>query len=135
MQNEKKDIQKRPIIVTIICWYLIIGALAIPVMIYMAINNPQVVEIIQKGSTLPIAVHYGLMGLSMVVNLWAAIGMLKGKIQARTIYVTYSIVAYSITVLASNMKETLIPGALMAIVIIGLLHISSANRYFTSNDA
>ena len=135
MQNEIKDIQKRPIIVTIICWYLIIGGLAIPVMIYMAINNPQVVEMIQKGSTLPMAVHYALMGLSVVVNLWAAIGMLKGKIQARTVYVTYSIVAYSLTILTSNMKETLIGGVLMTIVIIGLLYIPSANRYFTSSDA
>ena len=104
-------------------------------MLYMAITNPQVVEIVTKGSSLPIAIHYGIMGLSGIVNLWAAIGMLKGKIQARKVYTIYGILAYSITILASNMKETLIPGALMAIVIIGLLHIPSANRYFTSNDA
>jgi len=135
MENEVIDTQKRPVIVTIICWFMIIGALVAPVMIYMSMNNPEMEEIIRKGSTLPSMAQYGLMGLGAIVNLWAAIGMLKGKRQARTIYVVYSIVAFTIILLASHVKESLIGSVLITAVFIGLLYIPSANKYFASKNA
>ena len=135
MENETKEIQKRPVIVTIICWFLIIGALVVPISIYMSMNNPEMAEMIRKGSTLPSMAQYGLMGFGAMVNLWAAIGMLKGKRQARTVYVVYTIVAFTITILASPMKEGLIGSVLMTAVLLGLLYIPSANRYFASKNA
>ena len=135
MENEVIDTQKRPVIVTIICWYMFIGVLVVPVIIYMSMNNPEMAEIIRKGSTLPSMTQYGLMGLGAIVSLWAAIGMLKGKRQARTVYVVYTIAAFTITILASHMKEGLIGSVLMTAVLLGLLYIPSANRYFASKNA
>ena len=134
MENTE-NIQKRPIIVTIICWLMIIGTLFIPVVIYMAMNNPQMAEMMEKSSALPPMAQYGLMGLGAMVNLWAAIGMLKGKAIARTVYAIYSAVALTVSLLASNVRESLIGTIIMTIVIIGLLFIPSANRYFASKNA
>jgi len=135
MGNEIKEIQKRPVIVTVICWLMLIGVLIIPGMIYMTMNNPEMAELMEQASALPLEAQYGIMGLGAIVNLWAAIGMLKGKGQARTVYVVYSIVAFMITILASHVKESLIGSVLITAVFIGLLYIPSANKYFASNHA
>ena len=134
MENTE-NIQTRPIIITIICWFMIIGTLFIPVVIYMGMNNPQMVEIMEKASAIPPMVQYGLMGLGVIVNLWAAISMLKGKALARTVYAVYNIVILAINLVASNMKESLIVTIIITIVTIGLLYIPSANRYFASKNA
>ena len=135
MGNEIKEIQTRPVIVTIICSLMIIGALLVSVVIYITMNNPQMTELMEKASTLLLEAQYGLMGLGAIVSLWAAIGMLKGKRQARTIYVVYSIVAFTITILASHVKESLIGSVVITAVFIGLLYIPSANKYFASKNA
>ena len=129
------DIEKRPMIVTVISWFMIIGALVVPIMIYFTISNPQMAELMEKMSALPLVAQYGIMGFGAMVNLWSAIGMLKGRKQARTIYTIYSIIAFTITIVASNMKESLVGSVLMTAVLIGLLYIPSANRYFASNNA
>lgn len=135
MEQTINETQKRPIVVTIICWFIIIGSLITPVTVYFIINNPEMADIMGKGSALPLIAQYVLMGIGALISLWSAIGMLKGKKNARTVYTIYTIIAFTINILASNMKESLIGGVLMAIIMIGLLYIPSANRYFTSNDA
>ena len=136
MGNEIKEIQKRPVIVTIICSLMIIGALLISATIYITMNyNPEMAELMENASALPLETQYGFMGLGAIVSLWAAIGMLKGKRQARTIYVVYSIVAFTITILASHVKESLIGSVVITTVFIGLLYIPSANKYFASKNA
>jgi len=136
MGNEIKEIQTRPVIVTIICSLMIIGALIVSYTIYITMNyNPEMAELMENASTLPLEAQYGFMGLGAIVNLWAAIGMLRGKRQARTIYVVYSIVAFTITILASHVKESLIGSVVITAVFIGLLYIPSANKYFASKNA
>jgi len=135
MEQTVNEVKTRPIIVTIICWFIIIGILVIPVIIYMSMDNPQMAEMMEKGSALPLMAQYGLMGIGAVVSLWSAIGMLKAKKKARTIYTIYTIFAYTITISASTMKESLIGGILISVLMIGLLYIPSANKYFTPHDA
>lgn len=134
MENTE-NIQKRPLIVTIICWFMIIGSLFIPVAIYMGMNNPQMAEMMGKASALPTMVQYGLMGLGVIINILVAIGMLKGKVLARTVYTAYTVISLAISLFASTVKESLIGTVIMSIVIIGLLYIPSANRYFASKNA
>lgn len=132
MEQTTNETQKRPIVVTIISWFILIGILMIPVTIYLILNNPEVADVMKKGSALPLMAQYGLMGIGAIVSLWSAIGMLKGKKKARTVYTVYTIVSFGINILASNMKEMLIGSVIVAIIMVGLLYIPSANRYFNA---
>jgi len=127
--------EKRPLLLTIISWLIIIGAVVSPVTIYMGMNNPQVAEIMEKGSNIPMMVQYGMIVLGAIVGLWSAIGMLSGKKQARTVYVAYSIVAFAVTFVASNLKESLFMTLLISAVILGLLYLPNISRYFNSRHA
>ncbi len=135
MENETQEKQKRPILVTIICWFMIIGVVMAPYLIYMAITNPDYAEIMAKGSSLPVNAQIALMAVGAVITLVSAIGMLKGKMKARTVYTIYTIVAYSITFAASHMKESLVGSLIITLVILGLLYIPAATRYFKANNA
>jgi len=135
MENKTEETQKRPILVTIICWFMIIGVVMAPYMIYMTMTNPDFAEVLKQGSSLPVNAQVGLMAVGGVISLISAIGMLKGKVKARTMYTIYSIVAYAITFTSSHAKEALIGSALITVVLIGLLYIPAANRYFKANNA
>lgn len=126
---------KRPILLTIICVLIIIGAILGPLSIYAIMNNPAAMEIMEKASQFPISAQYSMMILGSIIGLASAIGMLKGKKIARTIYVGYSILALIINFVASNMKQSLMVTILITIVILGLLYLPNINRYFDREDA
>lgn len=127
--------QKRPLVLTIIAWLIIIGTLLAPINIYMMVTNPQMKEMMEMASKIPATGQLILMIIGVLVGFWAAIGMLKGKKIARTVYVVYTIIAFIITFIASNMKESLIGTILISAVILGLLYLPNINRYFNQNDA
>jgi len=127
--------QKRPLVLTIIAWLIIIGTLLAPISIYMMVTNPQMKEMMEMASKIPATGQLILMIIGALVGFWAAIGMLKGKKIARTVYVVYTIIAFIITFIASNMKESLIGTILISAVILGLLYLPNINRYFDQNDA
>jgi len=127
--------QKRPLVLTIIAWLIIIGTFLAPISIYMMVTNPQMKEMMEMASKIPATGQLILMIIGALVGFWAAIGMLKGKKIARTVYVVYTIIAFIITFIASNMKESLIGTILISAVILGLLYLPNINRYFDQNDA
>ncbi|MEJ2527375.1 MAG: hypothetical protein P8Y49_04710 [Sulfurovaceae bacterium] len=90
---EKTVENKRPILLTIICVLIIIGAILAPLSIYAVMNNPVAMDVMEKASQLSISIQYAMIVLGSIVGLAAAIGMLKGIKLARTFYVAYSVLA------------------------------------------
>ncbi|MBN2768643.1 MAG: hypothetical protein JXQ68_06030 [Campylobacterales bacterium] len=126
---------KRPILLTIICILIIIGAILAPLSIYGVMNNPLAMDVMEKASQLSISVQYAMIVLGSIVGLVAAIGMLKGMKIARTFYVAYSVLALIVSFAASNMKQSLMVTILITIIILGLLYLPNINRYFERENA
>ncbi len=126
---------KRPILLTIICVLIIIGAILAPLSIYAVINNPLAMDVMEKASQLSISVQYAMIVLGSIVGLAAAIGMLKGMKIARTFYVAYSVLALIVSFAASNMQQSLIMTILITIIILGLLYLPNINAYFDRANA
>lgn len=132
---EEKVENKRPILLTIICVLIIIGAILAPLSIVALMNNPAAMEIMEKASQLSISIQYAMIVLGSIVGLVAAIGMLRGIKLARTFYVGYSILALIISFAASNMQQSFIMTTLITIIILGLLYLPNINRYFDEKNA
>ena len=133
--NDTLTIEKRPIVLTIIAWLIILGALFAPVTIYMSMHNPEVGEMMEQGSRIPLMGQYAMIIIGAIVGLWCAIGMLKGEKKARSIYIVYTVIAFFITFMASNMKEALIGTIIISFILLGLLYLPNINRYFNQNNA
>ncbi|MEJ2437971.1 MAG: hypothetical protein P8Y35_08450 [Sulfurovaceae bacterium] len=132
---EKTVENKRPILLTIICVLIIIGAILAPLSIYAVMNNPVAMDVMEKASQLSISIQYAMIVLGSIVGLAAAIGMLKGIKLARTFYVAYSVLALIVSFAASNMQQSLIMTTLITIIILGLLYLPNINRYFDRANA
>jgi hypothetical protein len=126
---------KRPILLTIICVLIIIGAIFAPISIVGVMNNSAAMEMMEKASQFSISVQYAMIVLGSIVGLAAAVGMLKGMKLARTFYVGYSVLALIVNFVASNMKQSLMITILITIVVLGLLYLPNINRYFDRENA
>jgi len=126
---------KRPLVLSIISWLIIVGAVLSPLMVFMMRNNTAMIEMMEKGSQLPLMVQYGLMVVGSIIALFSAINMLKGKQIGRTIYVVYSVIALAINFFASNAKETLFGSIIIMVVVIGLLFLPNISKYFNAKSA
>ncbi len=126
---------KQPILLTVICVLIIVGAILAPFSIFIVMNNPATMEMMEKASQLPISGQYVMTLLGSIVGLVAAIGMLKGKKNARTVYAGYSVLALIINFVVSNMKQSLIVTILITIIILGLLYLPNINTYFDKENA
>jgi len=126
---------KRPLLLSIISWLIIVGAVLSPLMVFMMRNNTAMIEMMEKGSQLPLMVQYGLMVVGSIIALFSAINMLKGKQIGRTIYVVYSVIALAINFFASNAKETLFGSIIIMVVVIGLLFLPNISKYFNAKSA
>jgi hypothetical protein len=126
---------KRPILLTIICVLIIIGAILAPLSIYAVMNNPVAMDVMEKASQLSISIQYAMIVLGSIVGLATAVGMLKGIKLARTFYVAYSVLALIVSFAASNMQQSLIVTILITIVVLGLLYLPNINRYFDRANA
>ena len=51
---------KRPIVLTIICVLIIIGAILAPLSIYAVMNNPVAMDVMEKASQLSISIQYAM---------------------------------------------------------------------------
>ncbi len=122
---------KRPISITLIAWYLIIASLFGMIMLLTTLHNPTV-QASLKQSTLPIPVQLTWISISAMVNLICGVALLKGKNWARFTYLTVGFLSFAMSLLTmhASMRLAALPGIVVFIILICFLFTPKANIYF-----
>jgi hypothetical protein len=122
--------QSRPTSLTVVCWILImLGPLAILPLFMRTMDNPHVVELMNK-SPFPISVQYALMWLGALVTSGSGVMMLYRQNWARQLYVGWSILGIIIGLTTSPIKIMMLPGVVVFAIIAFFLFRPAANKYF-----
>jgi hypothetical protein len=122
--------QSRPTSLTVVCWILIVlGPLAILPLFMGTMDNPHVVELMNK-SPFPISVQYALMWLGALVTSGSGVMMLYRQNWARQLYVGWSILGIIIGLTTSPIKIIMLPGVVVFAIIAFFIFRPAANKYF-----
>lgn len=125
---------KRPFLVTISCWFLILGSLSALVSAYFGRNDPAMLA--GTGhSVIPVEVQYAILIFSMGINLVAALAMLQRQRGARTVYLVWGVIDVAICLATLPLKMHVLPGALLFAVICALLYSPKSNAWFSPRKA
>ncbi|MBN1676073.1 MAG: hypothetical protein JXR37_33825 [Kiritimatiellae bacterium] len=119
----------RPTSVSVISWILIAMALISVVATAVSMKNPMVREMMSK-SPIPLNVQFAIGFAGLGITLVSAVAMLKGQNWGRMLYVLWSAVGFSLTLITSPMKTAAIPGLIVFAVIVLFLFRPAANAYF-----
>lgn len=123
---------KRPIVITIICWFLIItgGLGVLGAIMFMTSNDPKLLAAMAQ-SPIPIPIQYCMLLGGTIATVASGVGMLLGKNWARLLYVIWCGIGLVIGLITSPDKMNMIPGGALYMVIAFLLFQPKANEYFT----
>lgn len=125
---------KRPFLVTISCWFLVIGSLSALVSSYLGRNDPAMLAGIGH-SVIPAEVQYAILMFSMGINLVAAVAMLQRQRGARTAYLVWGGIDIAFCLATLPLKMDVLPGALMFAVICAFLYSPKSNAWFSPRKA
>lgn len=121
---------KRPLSITIISWFLIIMGVLSVFSAIASMDNPMVKELMDQ-TPVPKSIQYTFMFLGFLVTFVSGIGMLKGKNWARYLYVVFSVLGMIYNFLTSPIATMyLIPSAILLVVISFFLFRKNAKNYF-----
>lgn len=123
---------KRPLSITLICWYLIISETIYLISIPFSLNNPDVRKLME-ASAMPLIMQYVMMGIGLFIIFSSSIAMLKGKNWARILYVTWSIIGFTLSVATAAVKTVIIPGIIIFLIIAFFLFRPKADEYFKTD--
>jgi hypothetical protein len=120
---------KRPVVVTVIAWYLMVtcgfGALMIP----FTLRNPLAQDLMAKNP-LPIWFQYTHMAVGLAIGIGAGFFMLKGKRWARSLYISWTALSLVLGAVTSPFKLALIPGVVVFAVTVVLLFLPIVKPFF-----
>jgi hypothetical protein len=138
INNKGKEMQKRPVSITIIAWILIVlGGISV-ISTTMMSNNSSVLEAMHS-SPLPIPLQWTMFYAGMLVMVVSGIGFLKGRNWSRYLYLIWSIVGFAIGFATSPMKTAMIPGFVFFLIVAAILFLPKSSAYFlqptSSGDA
>ena len=125
---------KRPTSVTVIGWLLIVTSIFSVAASYFSRDDPTVMEMMARN-LLPLSVQYAMLFGGLVINVIAAVAMLKGLAWGRTLYVAWSVIGLVIGLFTSPFKMMIIPGAVVLALIAFFLYRPNANAWFNPNRA
>jgi hypothetical protein len=125
---------KRPLSVTIICWFLIIGGGISFITTTVGLMSSTVRDIMAK-SPVPINVQYAMIYVALTVSLVCGIAMLKRQNWARFLYIVWSIIGFVFSITTSPMKTAIIPGFVVFLIIAFFLLRPITNEYFRATPA
>ena len=134
----------RPTSITVVAWILILlGGISLvtttlvinsAMINKLMIDNPAARELMSK-SPIPIPVQYAMAYAGLLVMLVSGIAMLKGQNWGRWLYVVGTAAGFLIGVITSPLKETMIPGFVVFVVVSFFLFRPKANQYFSDTEA
>ena len=79
---------KRPVLVAVSCWFLVIGSLSALVSAYLGRNDPAMLAAMGDG-VIPAEAQYAILLFSQGITLVAALAMLQRQRGARTVYLVW----------------------------------------------
>jgi len=126
--------EKRPLSLTIIAWWLVIGALFSLYSLFAVQSNAVAMKMIADRG-LPMIVYQAIGVVGIVVALASAYGILKGLAWSRVLYVAWGIVGVILSFLTSPAMSFVIVGIVVLAIIAFFLFRPAANRWFGTNDA
>ena len=125
---------KRPTLITVISWILIVISVLNLVTSTVNINNPMVHKLMAK-SPLPIPVQFAMLYIGLAVTLICGVAMLGGHNWGRWLYVIWSVIGMIIGFATSPMKTMMVPGLLFFLIVAFFLFRPNATLYFTQSGA
>ena len=124
---------KRPISITIIAWFLIASTSFL--LIYSLANfNDPASRSLMRQSFLPLSIQFALLYLGLAISLFSGIAFLKGLNWARYLYVGWCVIGFIIGFATSTMKIVSLPGLVLFLVEVFFLFRPKANSYFLSKQ-
>ena len=132
----------RPTSITVIAWILILmGGISLVTMTLMIdkidkvmIDNPAARELISK-SAISVPVQYAMTYVGLLIMLVSGVAMLKGQNWGRWLYVVGTAVGFLIGIITSPLKEAMIPGFVVFVVVTFFLFRPKANEYFSDTES
>jgi len=126
----------RPTSVTVVAWILILmGGISLVTMTLVItsgmIDDPAARELISK-SPIPVPVQYAITYIGLLIMLVCGVAMLKGQNWGRWLYVVGTAAGFLIGVITSPLKQAMIPGFVVFVVLTFFLFRPQANRYFSN---
>ena len=131
----------RPTSITVVAWILILmGGISLVTTTLMIdkidkvmIDNPAARELISK-SPIPVPVQYAMTYVGLLIMLVSGIAILKGQNWGRWLYVVGTAVGFLIGIIASPLKEAMISGFVVFVVVTFFLFRPKANAYFSDTE-
>jgi hypothetical protein len=134
----------RPASITVIAWILILmGGISLVTMTLMInsgmidkvmIDNPAARELIGK-SPIPISVQYAISYVGFLIMIVSGVAMLKGQNWGRWLYVVGTALGFLFGIMTSPLKEMMIPGFVVFVVVTFFLFRPKANNYFSGTES
>jgi hypothetical protein len=128
----------RPTSITVVAWILIlmggISLITTTLTIDTVMNNPAARELISK-SAIPVPVQYAMTYVVLLVMLVSGLAMLKGQNWGRWLYVIGTALGFLIGIMTSPVKEAMIPGFVVFVVVTFFLFRPNANKYFSDQES
>lgn len=123
--------EKRPLSLTIIAWFLVLfSLLGLYGVITMGSNTMAVKMINQMGIPLLFEQVWGALGA--VVSLTCAYGIFKGQPWSRVLYVVWGIIGLIVGFFVSPIKAVLVLSLILLVVISIFLFSDKANDWFSA---
>src|SRR5262245_33240900 len=95
------------------------------------IDDPAARELISKSPS-PVPVQYAITYIGLLIMLVCGVAMLKGQNWGRWLYVVGTAAGFLIGVITSPLKQAMIPGFVVFVVLTFFLFRPQANRYFSN---
>jgi hypothetical protein len=128
----------RPTSITVVAWILIlmggISLISTTLTIDTVMNNPAARELMSK-SAIPVHVQYAMTYVVLLVMLVAGVAILKGQNWGRWLYVIGTALGFLIGIMTSPVKEAMIPGFVVFVVVTFFLFRPNANKYFSDQES
>ena len=123
--------EKRPLSLTIIAWFLIVTTLFGLYSVLTMKSNPVAMEMLAKSGA-PLALHQAIGVVGSIVNLACAYGIFKAQPWSRVLYVGWSIISLVITAFLMPIVSIMIISVIFLVVIGFFLFSLRANEYFAA---
>jgi hypothetical protein len=125
---------KRPVSVTLSCWFLLFGSLLSLASVYLDRNDPAMLAWMAH-SVIPAEAQYAILLFSLGITLVTAVAMLQRQRGARTVYLVWGVIDTAICLATVPLKMSVLPGALTFAVICAFLYSPKSNAWFSPRKA
>lgn len=123
--------EKRPLSLTIIAWFLIVVSLIGVYGVITMGSNPVAMKMLEQ-SHVPLMFQQVWGVINCIVTLICAYGILKGFPWSRVLYVGWSVIALVVGFFTSPMKVVLVLSVIFLVVIAAFLFSLRGNEWFAA---